>query len=223
MFSVENVFGVRGWRGVLLALGLALPVAAEEPLPTIETAEDTPSLSAEEIFEAALEAPAPAASTPPAAIDFAPIPEPLEPEPPPEPISAVAVLHDSKGSAITGTVEFRHAGDAIAVRAELGGLVPGATYRLQIHEYGDCRAMRARSAGDVFGASDRLAVFQAGEDGWVDLTFSHRGHVLDRSVDSMLGRSIVIHGGMQREGCGTIGIARRKVKPATEPVPASLD
>lgn len=136
-------------------------------------------------------------------------------------LEAVAVLHASKGSAIVGKVELRPAGDALMVRAELGGLVPGAKYRLQIHRFGDCSAVRATSAGDPFGPAEQLIEFRAGDDGWVDLAFSHRGHTLDRSPESVLGRSVVVHGEREREGCGTIGVAmRREDKP---PVPAGVD
>ncbi len=138
-----------------------------------------------------------------------------------EPIEAIAVLHASKGSAIVGKVELKSAGDALMVRAELGGLVPGAEYHLQIHQYGDCSATLAKSAGEIFGSAQELVVFRAGDDGWADLAFTHRGHTLDRTSESVLGRSVVVHGRYDREGCGTIGIARRS--ESTPPPPASPD
>ncbi len=220
---------IGAWLGVaigLCAVSVAAQGVAEESAPPqIEQQK----ASAAQAFEAAFDVPLEAAKPeppPPADGESDAQPAPVDAgkgdDERFETLEAVAVLHDSKGSAIAGRVEFQPAGDALTVRAELGGLVPGAMYRLQIHEYGDCSALRARSAGAVFGDAERLVAFRAGDDGWVDLAFSHRGHILDRSAASVLGRSLVVHGTTEREGCGTIGLAKRNL-PQPEPVPAKID
>jgi len=208
--------------GALFSFAMALLGTAAGADPS-----GSPEPGAEERFEAALASEAEAVpSSAPASSGTLLVPPALEAgkgELRPMMIEAVAVLHDSMDTEVKGTVTFEHVGDAIAVRARLGGLSPGAMYRMQIHEYGDCSALRASSAGEALVDGSRLAVFRAGEDGWVDLAFSHRGHALDRSEASVLGRSLVVHGITDREGCGTIGLARRQPAAEAEPVPAKID
>jgi Cu-Zn family superoxide dismutase len=133
------------------------------------------------------------------------------------PIEAVAVLHPVTGRKVMGKVHLRPAGDSLVIRVELGGLVPGERYRLRIHEYGDCSAGDGQSAGETFGSSEDLIEFSAGDDGWVDVAFSHRGHSLGGGADSVLGRSVVVHDVRERVGCGTIGVAKGREAPRPNP------
>lgn len=220
---VQHLESTRRRLRLLVSIAIATAVAggahaeggAPPPLPDSSALLSEPIAKSQPVPRAVDLVPPPAARAP------APVPDDPAIEYAPA-IEAVAVLHDSKGSAIRGRIEFLPRGDALFVKAELGGLVPGARYQIHVHEYGDCSALGARSAGEAFGPSEALASFVAGEDGWVDLAFSHRGHALDRSAASVLGRSIVIHGTRDREGCGAIGLARRKPAEA-EPPPANLD
>lgn len=132
-------------------------------------------------------------------------------------IEAVAVLLPVRGRKVVGKVHLRPVGDSLAVRAELGGLVPGERYRLRIHEYGDCSAGDGKSAGERFGSSEHLIEFSVGVDGWVDLAFSHRGYTLSGSPDSVLGRSVVVHDLRERVACGTIGVAMAREAPRHNP------
>ncbi len=133
---------------------------------------------------------------------------------------AVAVLHRGTAHEVVGKVYLRAAGDSITIRAELGGLVPAQRYRLQVHEYGDCSEATvdgAEGVGEVFGTSEGLIEFVAGEDGWVDLAFSYRGHTLAYGPTSVVGRSIVVHASHKRVGCGTIGVVTPREAPPHSP------
>src|SRR2546429_1359464 len=70
-------------------------------------------------------------------------------EKPSAPLKAVAVLHPTAGSKVSGTVTFTAEADGVRVRAEITGLTPG-NHGFHIHEFGDCSAADASSAGAPF-------------------------------------------------------------------------
>src|SRR5881398_1149884 len=70
-------------------------------------------------------------------------------EKPSAPLKAVAVLHPTAGSKVSGTVTLTEEADGVRVRAEITGLTPG-NHGFHVHEFGDCSAADASSAGAHF-------------------------------------------------------------------------
>ncbi|PYK17553.1 MAG: superoxide dismutase family protein [Verrucomicrobia bacterium] len=115
-------------------------------------------------------------------------------EKPSGPLKAVAVLHPTAGSKLSGTVTFTEEADGVKVRAEITGLTPG-NHGFHVHEFGDCSAADASSAGAHFNPTPND----------------------ERSV---IGRSVVVHAKADdlksqpagdsgaRVACGVIGRAK---------------
>src|SRR5436305_14705856 len=70
-------------------------------------------------------------------------------EKPSAPLKAIAVLHPTAGSKVSGTVTFTEVADGVQVQAEITGLAPG-NHGFHVHEFGDCSASDACSAGCHF-------------------------------------------------------------------------
>src|SRR5437899_10211846 len=66
-----------------------------------------------------------------------------------EPTKAIAVLHPTAGSNVTGSVTFTQSGEAVKVVADITGLTPGK-HGFHIHEFGDCSSSDGSSAGGHF-------------------------------------------------------------------------
>jgi superoxide dismutase, Cu-Zn family len=145
---------------------------------------------------------------------------------------AIAVLHSTTGSNVSGTVTFTASGDKVKVVADITGLTPGK-HGFHIHEFGDCSDPKAASAGGHFNpghkqhggpdASER----HAGDLGNIDADASGKAHLelTDRVMklsgsDSIIGHAVIVHekaddlktqptgdaGG--RLACGVIGVAK---------------
>ena len=125
-------------------------------------------------------------------------------EKPSAPLKAVALLHPTAGSKVSGTVTFTEEADGVRVRAEITGLTPG-NHGFHIHEFGDCSAADAASAGSHFnpmkkphGAPD-ASERHAGDLGNIEADASGKAHmdwkgkVSLSGKDSIIGRSIVVH------------------------------
>jgi Cu-Zn family superoxide dismutase len=95
-------------------------------------------------------------------------------EKPSAPLKAVAVLHPSAGSKVSGTVTFTEEADGVQVHAEITGLTPG-NHGFHVHEFGDCSAADASSAGKA--------------------TLKYVDHQISLTNDerSVIGRSVVVH------------------------------
>ncbi|MEX2190495.1 MAG: superoxide dismutase family protein [Bacteroidota bacterium] len=65
------------------------------------------------------------------------------------PTKAIAVLHPTKGSSVSGIVTFEKTDKGVHVMARITGLTPGK-HGFHIHEYGDCSADNGTSAGGHF-------------------------------------------------------------------------
>src|SRR5438045_4839092 len=65
------------------------------------------------------------------------------------PTKAIAVLHPTAGSNVTGSVTFTKSGDEVKVVADVTGLTPGK-HGFHIHEFGDCSSSDGNSAGGNF-------------------------------------------------------------------------
>lgn len=149
-----------------------------------------------------------------------------------EPTKAIAVLHATAGSSVTGTVTFTADGDSVKVVADISGLTPGK-HGFHIHEFGDCSSADGKAAGGHFNptnhhhgapdASDR----HEGDLGNIEADASGKAHIdiTDKvlkmtGAESIIGHAVIVHekaddlktqptgdaGG--RLACGVIGIAK---------------
>jgi len=145
---------------------------------------------------------------------------------------AIAVLHPTTGSNVTGTVTFTAEGDSVKVVADISGLTPGK-HGFHIHEFGDCSAPDATSAGGHFNPSKHQhgapsdTERHAGDLGNIEADASGKVHleITDKVMklsgdDSIVGHAVIVHekaddlktqptgnaGG--RVACGVIGIAK---------------
>lgn len=148
------------------------------------------------------------------------------------PEHAAAMLTPTQGNSVHGRVSFSREPNGISIKAEFSGLPPGK-HGFHIHEYGDCSAPDASSAGEHFNpfgkkhggphAPDRHAGdfgnITAAEDGIAEATMSSE-IISFEGPGSILGRSVVVHGGADdltsqpagaagpRLGCGVIGVTK---------------
>ena len=154
-------------------------------------------------------------------------------EKPSAPLKAVAVLHPTAGSKVSGTVTFTEEADGVRVRAEITGLTPG-NHGFHIHEFGDCSAADASSAGAHFNPTNNphagpdAAERHVGDMGNVEAEASRKAtleyvdHQISLTNDqrSVIGRSVVVHAKADdlksqpsgdsgaRVACGVIGRAK---------------
>lgn len=71
-----------------------------------------------------------------------------------EPMRARAVLQPTRGSQVSGMIEFEPRDDgSVMISAEIDGLEPGQ-HGFHIHQSGDCSAPDASSAGEHFAPDD---------------------------------------------------------------------
>ncbi|HKI47111.1 MAG TPA: superoxide dismutase family protein [Balneolales bacterium] len=145
---------------------------------------------------------------------------------------AIAVIHPTKKSKVTGTVTFTREQGGIKIEARLRRLKPGK-HGFHIHEWGDCSADDGSSAGGHFNPENQNhgaptdSVRHVGDLG--NIVADDNGVGYYERIDSVLsftgahsiiGRSVVIHEGADdlqsqptgnagaRLGCGVIGIAK---------------
>ena len=67
--------------------------------------------------------------------------------------SATVNLASASGSLVSGKLTVVPMGDGVHLTGEVGGLSPGSTHAIHIHEKGDCSAADASSAGGHFNPS----------------------------------------------------------------------
>jgi Cu-Zn family superoxide dismutase len=145
---------------------------------------------------------------------------------------AVAVLHPSSGSHVTGTVTFTKTGDGVRVVADVEGLTPGE-HGFHIHEFGDCSAADATSAGPHYNpgkhqhAGPDTEMRHEGDLGNLTADASGKAHYerLDQQLrlsgeHSIVGRAVIVHEKMDdfktqptgnagaRIACGVIGLGK---------------
>ena len=122
------------------------------------------------------------------------------------PLKAVAVLHPSGGSKVSGTVTFTEEADGVQVRAEITGLTPG-NHGFHVHEFGDCSAADASSAGAHFNPTHKphagpdtperhvgdMGNVQADASGKAKLEYVDHQISLTNDERSVIGRSVVVH------------------------------
>lgn len=124
--------------------------------------------------------------------------------------SATAVLAPTKGNSVSGTVNFTQKGDIVLVEAKVNGLKANGTHGFHIHEKGNCSAADATSAGPHFnpGGSQHggpsgnarhggdLGNLKADANGYAQATLEIRGITLGTEANSIIGRAVIVHAGV---------------------------
>jgi Cu-Zn family superoxide dismutase len=120
--------------------------------------------------------------------------------------TATATLAPTKDSAVSGKVSFAQQGEQVLVEARISGLTPGL-HGFHVHERGNCTAPDGSSAGPHFNphsgahggpeSSSRhagdLGNIEAGANGVAVYRAEVRGISLGTGVDSIIGRSVIVH------------------------------
>jgi len=120
--------------------------------------------------------------------------------------TAIAALAPTKGSHVSGTVNFTQKGDRVIVEAKVTGLTPGL-HGFHVHEKGNCTAPDGSSAGPHFSpvpsqhGGPQAAAHHAGDLGnlTADSTgtaiakIEVKGLSLGTGEDSIIGRSVIVH------------------------------
>ena len=154
-------------------------------------------------------------------------------EKPSAPLKAIAVLHPTAGSKVSGTVTFTEVADGVQVQAEITGLTPG-NHGFHVHEFGDCSAPDATSAGAHFNPTSKphagpdalerhvgdMGNVEADASGTAKLDYVDHQISLTNDQESVIGRSVVVHAKADdlksqpagdsgtRIACGVIGRAK---------------
>jgi Cu-Zn family superoxide dismutase len=145
---------------------------------------------------------------------------------------AIAVLHPTSNSQVTGTVTFTKMDDAIQIVADVNGLAPGK-HGFHVHEFGDCSAPDATSAGSHFNPTHKphggpeMKERHIGDLGNLEADAAGKAHLelKDKMVKlggptSIVGYAVIVHekeddlksqpvgnaGG--RVACGVVGVAK---------------
>jgi Cu-Zn family superoxide dismutase len=120
--------------------------------------------------------------------------------------TAMASLQPTKGSTVTGTVNFSRQGDKVLVVASVSGLKPGA-HGFHIHEKGDCSSGDGMSAGGHFnpgghphghhGTTTRHAGdmpnLETNSYGNATLTMELDTISIGQGPADILGRAVIVH------------------------------
>jgi Cu-Zn family superoxide dismutase len=69
--------------------------------------------------------------------------------------SATVTLMPASGSLVSGRLNATPIQDGVRITGEIGGLPPGSTHAIHIHEKGDCSAADATSAGGHFNPAQQ--------------------------------------------------------------------
>ena len=120
-----------------------------------------------------------------------------------------------KNSSVTGTISFVQRGDKVSVAALIEELLPGP-HRILIHEVGNCSSPNAASAGRVWSVAGAtpgkrlgdLPEIVAGTEGRAGLSVTVSGITVgDGGPTDVVGRSVVVHGGLNPDPKPEFGVA----------------
>ena len=120
---------------------------------------------------------------------------------------AAASLDPTKGSTVSGTVDFVQVGDKVRVSANIRGLKPNGEFGFHIHEVGDCSSgdgMSAKGHFNPYGkphAHAGVAERHAGDlpslksDGAGNATLSTELDIITVAAGpgSIIGRGLIVH------------------------------
>jgi superoxide dismutase, Cu-Zn family len=121
--------------------------------------------------------------------------------------SATAQLVATKGSAVSGVVQFTQKGGMVLVTGEVTGLKPNAVHGFHIHEKGDCSSGDGISAGGHFnpngkphGSHDQaehhagdLPSLTADGSGVARLNFETSAISVGDGIADVVGRGLIVH------------------------------
>ena len=124
-------------------------------------------------------------------------------------VQSIARLEATKGSSVTGTVQFFPLADGgVRIQGRVEGLAPNSEHGFHIHEKGDCSSGDGLSAGGHFnptqqphGKSDTshphhlgdLPSLDANAQGVATFDFVRKDIALDRGSNGILGRGLIVH------------------------------
>jgi len=170
---------------------LLLILACACATPSSSTAPSSAGTAAADAGTAAADAGAAAATAADAGVPAAPA------------TAATAVLEPRSGSSVTGNVRITPSASGVVVLVEVQNAAPGE-HGVHVHEKGDCSAPDASSAGPHYnpkGAAHHggvsTPVRHGGDLGNMQVDANGKGllvvAVADLTVDSVVGRSVVVH------------------------------
>ena len=124
-------------------------------------------------------------------------------------VQSIARLEATKGSSVTGTVQFFPLADgSVRIQGRVEGLAPNSEHGFHIHEKGDCSSGDGLSAGGHFnptqqqhGKSDAslphhlgdLPSLDANAQGVATFDFVRKDIALNRGSNGILGRGLIVH------------------------------
>lgn len=121
---------------------------------------------------------------------------------------ATVNLASASGSLVSGRLALMPMGGGVHLRGEIGGLAPGSTHAIHIHETGDCSAADASSAGGHFNptheAHGRVGTpvhhggdmdnIVANADGVASVDVHASGPVLGGgAANDAVGKAVIVH------------------------------
>ena len=122
--------------------------------------------------------------------------------------SAHVVLAPASASLVSGKLTLMPMGSGVHLRGEIGGLAPGSTHAIHIHEKGDCSAADATSAGGHFNPAGKphgrvgrgdhhggdMDNITANGEGVATVNVHAAGVVLGGgAANDVIGRAVIVH------------------------------
>jgi superoxide dismutase, Cu-Zn family len=123
------------------------------------------------------------------------------------PVTAVAELSPTQGNTVHGEVKFIQKDGYVFIKAHVEGLTPGK-HGFHVHAVGDCSAVDGSSAGGHFNPTNQehggpdskvrhegdLGNLNANAQGVAD--YKRKDKIVQLSGDdSIIGKSVIVHGG----------------------------
>jgi Cu-Zn family superoxide dismutase len=136
---------------------------------------------------------------------------------------AVGHLREIDKNGVSGSVVFTQIQGSVQVEVQIRGLTPERRFPVHLHQWGDCSGPHAWNAGGHFepsGKSSRrlprsaglrhagdgdLGTGSADQNGVMVFKRNYAGITVDRSPSSIIGRTVVVHVGIEWLACGVIG------------------
>jgi Cu-Zn family superoxide dismutase len=121
---------------------------------------------------------------------------------------ASVVLAPASASLVSGKLTLMPMGSGLHLRGEIGGLAPGSTHAIHIHEKGDCSAADATSAGGHFNPAGKphgrvgqgdhhggdMDNITANGEGVATVNVHAQGVVLGGgAANDVIGRAVIVH------------------------------
>ena len=123
-------------------------------------------------------------------------------------VQAIARLEATKGSMVSGTIQFFPEADgSVRIKGSVQGFAPNTEHGFHIHEKGDCSSGDGLSAGGHFNPTEQahgkfdgkahhsgdLPSLKTDAQGAANVDFVTRAITLDRGRTGVLGRGLIVH------------------------------